>query len=139
MMRKNHVIMCFTIVLLLGACGKKEKVSDKGQEAITIGNGGNQINIESVKAPGGEADNKESDLEVGKQKSDTLIIVIDWDKILIDDSECGDIEEMKARIIESGCKTIDLQHTDANKDMLDKVIESLKEVEETLEITVIYH
>ena len=78
-------------------------------------------------------------MEIGKEKSDTLVIVIDWDKILINDSECGSIEEMKNQIIKSGCKKIDLQHSDANKKMLDEVIDALTGIEEALEIDINYN
>jgi len=127
--------MCFAMILSLGACGKK----DEEPEMIVGGNGGNQINIDSASSPGGEADNEESALEIGKEKSDTIVIVVDWDKILINDSECSSIEEMKDLIINSGCKKIDLQHTDANKETLDVVVDVLKRIEETLEIDVNYN
>jgi len=127
-------ILCFVIILSLAGC-KKEK---EPKEAV-IGNGGNQINIDSVNAPGGETDNEESDLKIGKEKSDTIIIVINWDKIIIDDIECADIEDMKDQIVKSGCKKIDLQHTDASKETLDEVVEILKGIEDILEIEVNYN
>lgn len=123
------------MILLLGACGKKEEEP----ETVAVGNGGNQINVDSVNAPGGESDSTESALEIGKEKSDTIVIVIDWDKILILDSECSNIEEMKDQIVKSGCKKIDLQHTDASKETLDEVVDVLKELEKTLEIDVNYN
>lgn len=135
MIRKTYLIMCFAVILLLGACGKK----DKEPETIVVGNGGNQINVDSVNAPGGEADNKESVLEIGKENSDTIVIVIDWDKIIINDSEYSNIEEMKEQIVKSGCKKIDLQHADASKEALDEVVNVLKEIEETLGIVVNYN
>ncbi len=135
MMRKTYLIMCFAVILLLGACGKTEEEP----ETIVVGNGGNQINVDSVNAPGGEADNKESVFEIGKEKSDTIVIVIDWDKIIINDSEYSNGEEMKDQIVKSGCKKIDLQHTDASKEALDEVVNVLKEIEETLGIVVNYN
>lgn len=135
MIRKTYLIMCFAVILLLGACGKK----DEDPETIVVGNGGNQINVDSVNAPSGEADNKESVLEIGKEKSDTIVIIIDWDKIIINDSENSNIEEMKDQIIKCGCKKIDLQHTDASKETLDEVVDILKEIEETLGIDINYN
>ena len=132
MIRKPYLIICFAVILLLGACGKK----DEEPETIVVGNSGNQINVDSVNAPGSEVDTKESVLEIGKEKSDTIVIVIDWDKIIINDSEYSSIEEMKDQIVKSGCKKIDLQHTDANKEALDEVVNVLKEIEETLGIVV---
>lgn len=133
MIRKTYLIVCFAVILSLGACGKKD------EETIVVGNGGNQINVDSINAPGGETNNEESALEIGKEKSDTIVIVIDWDKIIVNDNECSSVEEMKEQIIKSGCKKIDLQHTDASKETLDKVVDVLKEVEETLEIDVNYN
>lgn len=135
MIRKTYLIMCFAVILLLGACGKK----DEEPETIVVGNGGNQINVDSVNASGGEADNMESVLEIGKEKSDTIVIVIDWDKIIINDSEYSNIEEMKDQIVKSGCQKIDLQHADASKEALDEVVNVLKEIEETLGIVVNYN
>lgn len=135
MIRKTYLMMCFAVILLLGACGKK----DKEPETIVVGNGGNQINVDSVNALGGEAGNEESALEIGKEKADTIVIVIDWDKIIINDSEYSSVEEMKEQIIKSGCKKIDLQHTDASKKTVDEVIDVLKEIEEKLEIDVNYN
>lgn len=128
------LVLCFVVMLSLTGC-KKEK---EPKEAV-IGNGGNQINVDSLNAPGGEADNEESDLKIGKEKSDTIIIVIDWDKILIDDIECANIEDMKDQIVKSGCKKVDLQHTDASKETLDEVVDTLKEIEDILEIDVNYN
>lgn len=127
--------MCFAVILSLGACRKK----DEEPETIVVGNSGNQINVDSVNAPGGEAGNEESVLEIGKEKSDTIVIVIDWDKIIINDSEYSNIEEMKDQIVKSGCKKIDLQHVDASKETLDEVVNVLKEIEETLGIDVNYN
>jgi hypothetical protein len=127
--------MCFTIILSLVACGKKEEEP----ETIVVGNGGNQINVDSTNAPGGEASNEESALEIGNEKSDTIVIIIDWDKIIINDSENSNIEELRDQIIKSGCKKIDLQHTDANKETLDEVVNILKEIEETLAIDINYN
>ena len=135
MIRKTYLIMCFAVILSLAACGKK----DKEPETIVIGNGGNQINVDSANAPGGEVSNEESALEIGKEKSDTIVIIIDWDKIIINDSENSNIEEMKDQIIKSGCKKIDLQHTDASKETLDEVVDILKEIEETLGIDINYN
>lgn len=135
MIWKTYLIVCFAVILSLGACGKK----DEEAETIVVGNGGNQINVDSVNALGGEAGNEESALEIGKEKSDTIVIVIDWDKIIVSDNECSSVEEMKEQIIKSGCKKIDLQHTDASKETLDKVVDVLKEVGETLEINVNYN
>ena len=135
MIRKIYIIMCFAIILSIGACGKKDEKS----KVVVIGNGGNQINIDSINKPGGKADNEESDLEIDKEKSDTIVIVIDWDKIIIDDIECSDIEEMKDKIVKSGCKKIDLQHIDASKNTLDEVVDVLKSIEETLEIDINYN
>ena len=135
MVRKFYLIMCFAIILSLGACRKK----DKEQETVVVGNGGSQLNLDSVSAPEGEADDEESVLEMGKEKADTIVIVIDWDKIIISDSECSNIEEMKNQIVESGCKKIDLQHTDANKETLDEIVVVLKEIEEILGIDVNYN
>lgn len=135
MIRKIYLIICFSIILSLGACGKK----DKEPEEIVVGNGGNQIDIDSINAPGGEADNEESTLEIGKEHSDRIVIVINWDKIVINDDECNDIEGMKEQIVRSGCKRIDLQHTDASKETLDEVINILKDIEKTLGIDVNYN
>ncbi len=135
MIPKNYLIMCFSVILLLGACGKK----DEEPETIVVGNGGNQINVDSVNAPGGEVDNKEAALEIGKETSETIVIVIDWDKIIINDSEYSNIEEVKDQIVKSGCQKVDLQHTDASKETLDEVIDILKYIEETLEIDVNYN
>lgn len=135
MIRKTYLIMCFAVILSLAACGKK----DEEPETIVIGNGGNQINVDSANAHGGEASNEESALEISKEKSDTIVIIIDWDKIIINDSENSNIEEMKDQIIKSGCKKIDLQHTDASKETLDEVVDTLKEIEETLEIDINYN
>lgn len=127
--------MCFAVILLLAACGKKDEES----ETIVVGNGGNQINVDSVNAPGGEESNEESDLDIGNEKSDTIVIIIDWDKIIINDSENSNIEEMKDQIIKSGCKKIELQHTDANKETLDEVVDILKDIEKTLGIDINYN
>jgi hypothetical protein len=127
--------MCFAVILLLAACGKK----DEEPETIVVGNGGNQINVDSVNAPGGEESNEESDLDIGNEKSDTIVIIIDWDKIIINDSENSNIEEMKDQIIKSGCKKIELQHTDANKETLDEVVDILKDIEKTLGIDINYN
>lgn len=135
MIRKIYLIICFAVILSLGACGKK----DEEPETIMVGNGGNQINVDSANASGGEASNEESALEIGKEKSDMIVIVVDWDKIIINDSECNNIEEMKECIVNFGCKNIDLQHTDASKETLDVVIGVLKEIEEALEIDVNYN
>ena len=135
MIRKTYLIMCFAVILLLAACGKK----DEEPETIVVGNGGNQINVDSVNAPGGEESNEESDLDIGNEKYDTIVIIIDWDKIIINDSENDNIEEMKDQIIKSGCKKIELQHTDANKETLDEVIDILKNIEKTLEIDINYN
>lgn len=135
MIRKNCLMMCFAIMLLLGACGKK----DKEPETFVISNGENQINVNSINIPGGEADNEELAFEIGKEKSETIVIVVDWDKIIINDIEYSNIEEMEERIVKSKCKKIDLQHTDACKETLDRVIDILKEIEETLEIEVDYN
>lgn len=135
MRQKTYLIICFALILLLGACGKK----DEEPETIVVGNGGNQIDVDSVNAPGGKTDNEELTLEIGKEKSDTIVIVIDWDKIVIDGNEYNDIEEMKEQIVKSGCKKIDLQHTDASKETLDAVIDILKDIEETLGIDVNYN
>lgn len=135
MTRKNYLMMCFAVILLLAACRKK----DDELETIVVGNGGNQINVDSANAPGGEASNKESTLDIGKEKSDTIVIIIDWDKIIINGSENSNIEEMKEQIIKSGCQKIDLQHTDASKEMLDAVVDILKEIEETLGIDINYN
>ena len=135
MIRKTYLIMCFAVILLLAACGKK----DEEPETIVVGNGGNQINVDSVNAPGGEESNEESDLDIGNEKYDTIVIIIDWDKIIINDSENSNIEEMKDQIIKSGCKKIELQHTDANKETLDEVIDILKNIEKTLEIDINYN
>lgn len=135
MIRKTYFIMCFAVILSLGACGKK----DEEPETIMVGNGGNQINVDSLNASGGEAGNEESDLDIGKEKSDTIAIVIDWDKIMINDNECSNIEEMKDQIVKSECKKIDLQHIDASKETLDEVVDALKEIEETLEIDINYN
>ena len=135
MIRKSYLIMCFAVILLLGACGKK----DEEPETIVVGNGGNQIDVDSVNAPSGETGNEESALEIGKEKSDTIVIVIDWDKIIINGSEYSNIEEMKDQIVKSECKKIDLQHTDASKETLDEVVDVLMEIEETLGIDVKYN
>ena len=135
MIRKTYLIMCFAVILLLAACGKK----DEEPETIVVGNGGNQINVDSVNAPGGEESNEESDLDIGNEKSDTIVIIIDWDKIIINDSENSNIEEMKDQIIKSGCKKIELQHTDANKETLDEVVDILKDIEKTLAIDINYN
>lgn len=135
MMRKIYMILCFTMMLFLGACGKK----DKEQETVVVGNGGDQISLDSANAPGGEVDNEESTLEVSKEKSDTIVIIVDWNKIIINDSECSNIEEMKDQIIKSGCSKIDLQHEDASKETLDEIVEILKMIEEILEIDVNYN
>jgi major membrane immunogen (membrane-anchored lipoprotein) len=135
MIRKTYLIMCFAVILLLAACGKK----DEEPETIVVGNGGNQINVDSVNAPGGEESNEESDLDIGNEKSDTIVIIIDWDKIIINDSENSNIEEMKDQIIKSGCKKIELQHTDANKETLDEVVDILKDIEKTLGIDINYN
>lgn len=135
MIRKTYLIMCFAVILLLAACGKK----DEEPETIVVGNGGNQINVDSVNAPGGEESNEESDLDIGNEKSDTIVIIIDWDKIIINDSENSNIEEMKDQIIKSGCKKIELQHTDANKETLDEVVDILKDIEKTLGIDISYN
>ena len=127
--------MCFAVILLLAACGKK----DEEPETIVVGNGGNQINVDSVNAPGGEESNEESDLDIGNEKYDTIVIIIDWDKIIINDSENDNIEEMKDQIIKSGCKKIELQHTDANKETLDEVVDILKDIEKTLGIDINYN
>lgn len=112
---------------------------DEEPETIVVGNGGNQINVDSVNAPGGEESNEESDLDIGNEKSDTIVIIIDWDKIIINDSENSNIEEMKDQIIKSGCKKIELQHTDANKETLDEVVDILKDIEKTLGIDINYN
>lgn len=127
-------IVCFAVILSLTGCKK-----DKEPKETVIGNGGNQINIDSLNASGGETDTEESDLKIGKEKSDTIIIVIDWDKIMIDDIECANIEDMKDQIVKSGCKKIDLQHIDASKETLDEVVDVLKEIEDILEIDVNYN
>lgn len=135
MMRKAYLILCFVIILSLGACEKKGKES----ETIVVGNGGNQINVDSAHSPGGEADNEETALEIGKEKSDTIVITIDWNKIIIYGNEYSNIEEMKDQIVKSGCKKIDLQHSDASKETLDEVVNVLKKIEETLGIDVNYN
>lgn len=145
MIRKIYFIVCFVIILLLGACGKKDGESgtlvekEEELETLVVGNGGNQIDLDSADAPGGEADSEESALEIGKEKSDTIVIVIDWDKIIINDSEYSNIEEVKDQIVKSGCQKVDLQHTDASKETLDKVVDVLKEIEKTLGIHVNYN
>ena len=123
------------MILSLGACRKK----NKEPETVVVGNGGNQINLSSANAPGGEVVNEESTLEIGKEKSDTIVIIVDWNKIIINDSECSNIEEMKDQIVKSGCTKIDLHHDDASKETLDEVVDILKEIEETLEIDVNYN
>lgn len=135
MIRKIYLILCFTMILSLGACGKK----GKEPETVAVGNGGDQINLDSSNAPGGEVDNEESTIVIGKEKSDTIVIIVDWNKIIINDSECSNIEEMKDQIIKSGCSKIDLQHEDASKETLDEIVEILKMIEETLEIDVNYN
>lgn len=135
MIRKFYLILCFTMMLSLVACGKK----DEEPETIVVGNGGNQINFDSVNAPGGEVDSEESALEIGKEKSETIVIVVDWNKIIINDKECSNIEEMKDLIIKSGCTKIDLHHDDASKEAFDEIVVVLKEIEETLEINVNYN
>lgn len=169
MIRKSGIIICFFIILSLGACGKKDKMpewivfgnggnqtnaetinqsgskaeseesKDKVSEKIVTGNGGDQINVDSQNQPGGKAENEESDVKIGKEKPDEIVIVIDWDKIKVDEKICSDIEDMKDQIVRTGCKKIDLQHTDASKKTLDEVIGALKEIEETLEIDVDYN
>ena len=128
-------VMCFAMVFSLTGCKKKDKESKEA----AVGYSGNQINVDSFNAPGGQSENEETDLEIGKEKSDTIIIVIDWNIIKIDDNECGSIDEMKNQIVKSGCKKIDLQHTNANKQTLDEVVDVLKEIESTLEIDVNYN
>ena len=118
MIWKTYLIMCFAVILSLAACGKK----DESLETIVVGNGVNQINV-----------------DIGKEKSDTIVIIIDWDKIIINDSVNSNIEEMKEQIIKSGCKKIDLQHTDASKETLDAVVDILKEIEEILGIDINYN
>ncbi len=135
MIWKTYLIMCFAVILSLAACGKK----DESLETIVVGNGVNQINVDSANALGSEASNKESALDIGKEKSDTIVIIIDWDKIIINDSVNSNIEEMKEQIIKSGCKKIDLQHTDASKETLDAVVDILKEIEEILGIDINYN
>lgn len=135
MIRKIYLLMCLAVILSLAACGKK----DEEPEIIMVGNGGNQIDVDSVNALVGEEGDEELALEIGKEKSDTIVIVIDWDKIIINDSENSNIEEMKDQIVKSGCKKIDLQHTDASKETLDEVIDILKEIEETLGIDINYN
>ena len=125
-------VFCYGV---LTGCKKKDKESKEA----AVGNSGNQINVDSFNAPGGQSENEETDLEIGKEKSDTIIIVIDWNIIKIDDNECGSIDEMKNQIVKSGCKKIDLQHTNANKQTLDEVVDVLKEIESTLEIDVNYN
>lgn len=49
---------------------------DEEPETIVVGNGGNQINVDFVNAPGDEAYNKESVLKIGKEKSGTIVIAI---------------------------------------------------------------
>ncbi len=136
MIRRTYFIMCFVVILSLVACGKK----DKEPETVMVGNGKNQINVDSVNIPSSEASNEESALEIGKEKSsDTIVIVIDWDKIIIDDNKYDNIEAMKEQIVKSGCKKIDLQHTDASKETLDEIVNTLKEIEEILEIDINYN
>lgn len=60
--------------------------------------------MDSFNAPGGQSENEETDLEIGKEKSDTIIIVIDWNIIKIDDNECGSIDEMKNQIVNRDAK-----------------------------------
>lgn len=166
MSKRIYVIICLAIMLLLGACGKKGKESEvisianggnlvnddaadladgqtfeegKEIEISEVGNGGDQIDIDSKEAPGGDENDAESDVKIGEESSDTVTIVVDWDKIIVDGSECSDVEEMKDEIIRSGCKKIELQHNDANKVTLDEVQNILKEIEETLEIDVNYN
>ena len=147
MCRKLIFVMSLSAMMILSACGKKEsktteieKIEDTNNQVTEIGNGGTQINVDSLNSPGGEEEEKtESDVKVGKKSPDTAVIVIDWDKITVDDNECGDIEEMKEQIIKSGCKKIDLQHTDANKVTLDEVTDALEKIGETLEIEVNYN
>lgn len=145
MRRKLILVISLSVMVILSACGKKktteiEKIEDQINQVTEIGNEGTQINVDSLNSPSGEDEKKvESDVKVGKKLPDTAVIVIDWDKITVDDNECGDIEEMKEQIIKSGCKKINLQHTDANKVTLDKVTNALEEIEETLEIEVNYN
>lgn len=87
---------------------------------------------------GGNVDNKELVSEADDEKIDMMIIIIEWDKIMINNSECSTSEEMKDQIIMSGCKKIGLQHDDANKETFDKVVDVLKEIEKVLEIDVEY-
>lgn len=135
MTRIIYLAVFFVILLSLGACGKKEEAP----EIVEVGNGGNQIDLDSINMPGGEAESEEAVMEIGKEKSDTIVIVIDWDKIVISDSECSNVEEMRDKIVKSGCKKIDLQHTDASKETFDEVVAVLKEIEETLEIDINYN
>lgn len=147
MCKKLIFIMSLSVMMILSACGKKEskttkieRIEDQINQVTEIGNEGTQINVDSLNSPGGEDKERiESDVKVGKKLPDTAVIVIDWDKITVDDNECDDIEEMKEQIIKSGCKKINLQHTDANKVTLDEVTDALEEIEETLEIEVNYN
>lgn len=147
MLKKGILVISLAVTMILSACGKKEtktteieKIEDLINEVTEIGNEGTQINVDSLNSPGGEAEEKEeSDVKIGKKLPDIAIIVIDWDKIIVNDNECGDIKEMKEQIIKSNCKKIDLQHTNANKVTLDEVTDALEEIEETLEIEVNYN
>lgn len=134
--KRHFLIFCLYFIIVLSLVGCKK---DKETKEAVIGNGGNQINVDSLNASGGETDNEESDLKIGKEKSETIIIVINWDKITIDDVECTNIEDMKDRIVKSGCKKIDLQHIDASKETLDEVVNVLKEIEDILEIDINYN
>lgn len=145
MRRIIYYIVSVVMILSLVACGQKDEES----ETIVVGNGGNQIDIDSIDKLGGEesSDEETSDVESSEEsageteeeKSDTVVITIDWDKIVINESECSNIEEMKDKIIKLGCKRIDLQHIDASKKTLDEVIAALREIEETLEIDINYN
>lgn len=129
--RNVRFVLCMSCFFVLTSCGKDQKDVTK-----TIGNDGDQINAESLQEP--REDEKKEQIEIEGKKEEVIAVRIDWEQIFVDDEKCDDLEELKEKIIVSECKEIEFVHKDASKKMKDAVDEVLKDMENVLDIKIIY-
>ncbi len=89
---------------------------------------------------GNSADNSSSSAESDSDVSDTIVIKIDENTILIDGEECADENELKDKITDIGTdKKYELDHSTAIKETYDKVKSVLTELQDALNIEVDYN
>lgn len=135
---KRAVSIILMLALLVGVggfcVGVKGFGGGNGNQSIVPTSNQNAPKIDDTSIV---IDEKNADDE--DKNSDIVIIRIEWDKLFVDDVKCEDIDELKAKLIDSGCKQVELIHKNAMKSEKDIVVEALKSIESALDIEINYN